>query len=104
MIPPEAADKEVKDRQWMWYARRQDVRARLRRAFSKEQAAPDPDEREIFEDRSARAMATDAASLLERLHSKEEVLCAYTTAIVVMPCSVWVRAVGSLAKPRSEWL
>ena len=57
----------------------------MRRAFIQQpNAAPDPDEREIFEDRSARAMAEDSSQLLERLHSGNEVLCAYTTKLVVL--------------------
>ncbi len=83
IVSPEEADKKVKNLQWMWYARRQDARTRLRRAVSANSAAPDPDEREIFEDRSARAMATDSAELLERLHGHTEVLCAYTTKVVI---------------------
>ncbi len=84
-VPPEEADRRVKNLQWIWYTRRQDTRARLRKALLQQpNAAPDPDEREIFEDRSARAMATDSAELLARLHSGHELLCAYTTKVVVL--------------------
>ncbi len=84
-VPPEEADARIKSLQWSWYTRRQDFRARLRRAFTQpSQQAADPDEREIFEDRSARAMAADSAELLARLHGREEVLTAYTTKLVVL--------------------
>ena len=83
IVSPEEADKKVKNLQWMWYTRRQDARTRLRRAVSANSPAPDADEREIFEDRSARAMAADSAELLERLHGHTEVLCAYTTKVVI---------------------
>ena len=83
-VPPEPADRRIKSLQWIWYTRRQDARARLRRAFVQQpQAQPDPDEREIFEDRSARAMAADSSELLARLHSGKELLCAYTTKVVI---------------------
>lgn len=85
VVSPEEADAHVKRRQWLWYTRRQDARTRLRRALTRSgEAAPDRDEEEIFHDRSARALAADAGDLLARLHGGEEVLCAYTTKVVVM--------------------
>ncbi|HEX4956388.1 MAG TPA: hypothetical protein VF017_23630 [Thermoanaerobaculia bacterium] len=83
-VPPEEADARVKHLQWMWYARRQDARSRLRRAVTQAPPVPDPDEQEIFEDRAARGMAKDSAALLERLHGRDEVLCAYTTKVVIL--------------------
>jgi len=84
-LAPTEADSRVKNLQWSWYTRRLDTRSRLRRAFTSSGTAPvDHDEDEIFQDRSARAMAEDSAELLRRLHGREEVLCAFTSKVVIL--------------------
>ncbi len=83
-VETEEARSQIKNLQWIWYTRRHDARSRLRKAvLSQPEAAPDPDEREIFEDRGARGMARDSSELLARLGG-EEILTAYTTKAVVM--------------------